>query len=264
MSKVFSFPLRPGRPVWPLTVVGSREIAPRLRRVSLIGESLAGFDYQPGQDLVLGLPTPQGVARRHYTIRAFDRAELRLDVDVVIHGEAPGACWAAGCRIGDPVLAQGPRGRTVINARADWHLFSGDETALPAIAAMLETLPASARAYALIEVGGGEDELPLQTAAELELVWAHRRGPPGPSETLIRQLAAFRFPEGLGQAYVIGETSTVRAQRQGLIARGLAKEQICAEGYWRPGRVGGHDHVDLLDHAARRGRAGSGAAARAG
>jgi hypothetical protein len=26
--------------------------------------------------------------------------------------------------------------------------------------------------------------------------------------------------------------------------RGMSRDQIYAEGYWRPGRVGGHDHVE--------------------
>ncbi len=25
---------------------------------------------------------------------------------------------------------------------------------------------------------------------------------------------------------------------------GLTREQISSEGYWRPGRIGGHDHVN--------------------
>ena len=48
----------------------------------------------------------------------------------------------------------------------------------------------------------------------------------------------------------------MRAQRQGLIARGLPKTQIAAEGYWRPGRVGGHDHVVEPDLMAAFGRGG--------
>lgn len=36
----------------------------------------------------------------------------------------------------------------------------------------------------------------------------------------------------------------VGAQRRHLIARGLTRAQISPEGYWRPGRVGGHDHVE--------------------
>ena len=113
------------------------------------------------------------------------------------------------------------------------------------------TLPASARAFALIEVEGAQDEQPLPSEAQLEALWLHRGGPAAPSAALIERLAAFEFPTGVGHAYVIGETSTVRAQRQGLIARGFPKEQICAEGYWRPGRVGGHDHVESLEERAR-------------
>ena len=45
---------------------------------------------------------------------------------------------------------------------------------------------------------------------------------------------------------MLGETSTIRRQRHDLIARGMGKEQIFGEGYWRPGRVGGHDH--LVEH----------------
>ncbi len=54
----------------------------------------------------------------------------------------------------------------------------------------------------------------------------------------------FSLPPGKGHAYIIGETSNVRRQRHALIARGLPRNQISSEGYWRPGRIGGHDHVD--------------------
>jgi NADPH-dependent ferric siderophore reductase len=52
------------------------------------------------------------------------------------------------------------------------------------------------------------------------------------------------LPHGRGHAILIGETSNVRKQRQNLISRGLTREQIASEGYWRPGRIGGHDHVE--------------------
>jgi NADPH-dependent ferric siderophore reductase len=245
MQQTFSSRLRPARPAWPLVVVGAMDLSPRMRRVSLVGESLEGFAWRPGQDMVLSLPQPGGgVARRHYTIRAFDAAECRLDVDVVLHGASPGASWAATARIGDPVLAEGPRGRTFVSGRADWRLFTGDETALPAIAAMLEALPRGERAFALIEVEDSAEEQPLETRAELEVVWLHRRAPAAAaSRGLVDALAAYELPADDGAAYVIGETATVRAQRQGLIARGVSKDRICAEGYWRPGRIGGHDHI---------------------
>ena len=256
MTQLFTFPAQPARAAWPLVVVGSREITPRLRRVSLIGECLEGFVHRPGQSLVLSLPQPGGaLARRHYTIRDFDREELRLDIDLVAHGQTPGVRWAQSARIGDPILAEGPRGHIGVRHRADWHLFAGDETALPAIAAMIESLPAGARAYVVIEVSGPDEEDQLDTAAELEALWVHRRGPPAAeSAALVEPIRSFQFPDGVGQAYLMGETHTVRAQRHALIARGLPKEQILAEGYWRPGRIGGHDHVEDIGDRVPRGR----------
>jgi NADPH-dependent ferric siderophore reductase len=235
---------RPPLTRWPLTVVGAIDITPRMRRVSLVGEAMEAFEFRPGQDLVLNLPGSDGAARRHYTIRRFDRAEGRLEIDFILHGRSPATTWAKGAAIGDEIVAEGPRGRTSVRGDADWRLFTGDETALPGIAAMIESLPAGEHAIAFIEVAGPEDEQPIETAARLDLTWLHRAGPPrAPSLGLMEALTTFQLPPGVGQACIIGETSTVRAQRQGLIARGLAKEQITAEGYWRPGRVGGHDHI---------------------
>src|SRR5579864_4810080 len=121
MQQTLPFRPRRERPVWPLVVVGAEDVTPRMRRVSLVGESLEAFAWRPGQDMVFSLPQPGGgLARRHYTIRAFDPAECRLDVDVVLHGASPGATWAARARIGDPLLAEGPRGRTFVSGPADW------------------------------------------------------------------------------------------------------------------------------------------------
>ena len=244
----FDFRPQRHRPTWRLTVVAAHDVTPRMRRVSLIGEELGQFRHRPGQDLAFSFPTEGGYARRHYTIRRFDPAERRLDIDMVLHGDSPATRWARGVQLGDQVMAQGPRGRTYVAGRADWRLFTGDETALPAIAAMIEALPAGERAFAFVEVAGPQERQEIPTAAELSLTWLYRDGPPAaPSLGLLDALTTFNLPQGVGQACVIGETSTVRAQRQGLIARGLPKSQIAVEGYWRPGRIGGHDHIIEAD-----------------
>jgi NADPH-dependent ferric siderophore reductase len=236
---------RPPLTRWPLTVVGAHDITARLRRVSLVGETLDSFQYRPGQDLLLTLPDGAGgQVRRHYTIRRFDAGEARLEIDFVLHGLSPATRWARRAAIGDQIVAEGPRGRTTVRGAADWRLFTGDETALPGIAAMIESLPAGETAIAFIEVADAGEEQPIETAATVDITWLHRAGPPrAPSLGLLEALTTFQLPPGDGQACIIGETSTVRAQRQGLIARGFAKDRIAAEGYWRPGRVGGHDHI---------------------
>lgn len=239
-------PRRPPGRLWPLTVVEVSQVTPRMRRVVFAGETLNELDHKPGQDVVLVVPQ-QGpdAARRHYTIRWFDKAATRLAIDFVLHGQtSPAVSWVKSAKPGDRIDAQGPRGRTVINPEADWHLFTGDETCLPAIFAMIESLPEKVRAIAFIEVADEAETQPIDTKADLSLEWIHRNGPAKPSSgALIDRLENLVLPPGQGQAYVIGETSTVRAQRHGLIARGLDKTRIAAEGYWRPGRQGGHDHV---------------------
>jgi NADPH-dependent ferric siderophore reductase len=168
-----------------------------------------------------------------------------VTIDFVIHGHGGlGERWALQARPGDCLEARGPRGRTVVNSNADWHVFVGDETCLPAIFAMLETLPRRARAFAFIEVEDKADRQYLDADCDLDLEWLVRDGPAvAASLPLIERMSLFAPPPGRGHAYVIGETSTVRVIRRGLLARGLDKAQIAAEGYWRPGRQGGHDHI---------------------
>ena len=129
-----------------------------------------------------------------------------------------------------------------------WRLFVGDESTIPPIFAMLESLPAGARAYAFLEVQSDEHRQPLRTAADVELTWLSRGGAAAQasSPALVGAVADFELPPGVGHAYLLGETSTIRRQRHELIARGMPKDRIFGEGYWRPGRVGGHDH--LVEH----------------
>jgi NADPH-dependent ferric siderophore reductase len=239
ISTLTTFIARKGRRAWPLTVVEASSLTPRLTRVRFSGADLDALEYKPGQDVVLEIPHEGGIARRHYTIRRHEAG--MLDIDFVLHGASPANAWVARAKPGDTLVAVGPRGHTYLR-EADWHLFVGDETCIPAIFAMLETLPPEARGHAILEIAEDADRLALDTPATID--WVSRGGaPPGPGRLLADRVEAFRFPPGRGQAYVIGETSTVRSIRHRLLERGLAKDQIAAEGYWRPGRVGGHDHV---------------------
>jgi NADPH-dependent ferric siderophore reductase len=236
---------RPEMPVWELTVIEAFDVTPRMRRVVFTGE-LDAMTYAPGQALVLAMPLPEGgTGRRDYTIRELDKSAGRLSMDFVLHGDTPSPNWARRVQAGDRMLARGPRGRTVFNPAADWHLFCGDETCLPAILHMLETIDPNTRVHVFLEIDGPDDHQPVPSAFASSVTWIHRNGQkPGPSSLLLDQLADFTPPEGRGHAYLIGETSNVRAQRHHVIGWGFSREQISSEGYWRPGRIGGHDHVD--------------------
>lgn len=238
---------RPNLRAWALRVIDSFDATPRMRRVVLTADDIAELDYKPGQALVMMIPGPDGepAGRRDYTIRAFDRAKGTISIDFVLHGDTPGPKWARAARAGDTIEARGPRGNTVLKPQADWHLLSGDETCIPAIAHILEDAPAGTKALVFIEVGGSEDETPIETKADATIRWIHRGDvPAGPSEIMLSAVRDAAFPPGDGHAYIIGETSNVRRQRHALLERGFTRERISSEGYWRPGRIGGHDHVE--------------------
>ena len=230
-----------------LTVVGAQDLTPRMRRVSLSVGGQDAFEPKAGQDLVMMLPDGAGgLGRRHYTIRSYDPATRRVDIDFVLHSRTtPGARFALEAALGQQISAFGPRGRNVIQPSADWRLFVGDETCIPPILAMLETLPAGAQAHAIIETADEADRQPVRSAAEVSVDWISRGGASAQpmSQALIQRLADWTLPPGRGHVYVLGETSTIRRQRHDLLARGLEKDQIFGEGYWRPGRIGGHDHL---------------------
>jgi NADPH-dependent ferric siderophore reductase len=232
-----------------MEVVGARDLNPRMRRVTLTGGDLNELDYKPGQDLVLQMPLGDGTnGRRHYTIRSLDKAAKRLDIDFVLHGDSPAGNWARDARPGTRIEAMGPRGRVVLDPAADWHLFTGDETCIPGILGILETLPSHVHGWAFIEIADATDRQPVTCNARVDIEWLERGGPGGPGDFMLKRLQKFPLRPGQGHAYLIGETSNVRAQRHDLLARGFTKEQISAEGYWRPGRVGGHDHIEERPH----------------
>jgi NADPH-dependent ferric siderophore reductase len=223
---------------WRLIVRDAEQLTPRVRQLRFTAPDLCDMTWVPGQDLVLNLPD---APRRHYTIRAL-RDDV-LTIDFVLHGHGAAAQWAKSARFGDQLVATGPRGRTRLSDAAEWHLFVGDETCIPAIFAMIETLPNGAHAWAFLEVESDAERQSVTTAGDLRVEWIVRNGPARPSALRLDRLKTFETPAGAGHAYVIGETSGVRAQRHWLLANGWSKERITSEGYWRPGRVGGHDHA---------------------
>ncbi|MFG2059518.1 siderophore-interacting protein [Micromonospora sp. NPDC048930] len=240
------------------TVVRTERPTPHLIRLVLGGAELAGLPVGAYTDHYVKLvfppagvvyphptdlatikrqfPAEQWPRLRAYTVRAWDAAAGELTIDVVHHGdEGLAGPWAARLRPGDPVLFTGPGGAYAPDPTADWHLLAGDESALPAIAAALERLPAGARAVAFVEVDGPADELPLASAGAVELRWLHRAGRPV-GEALVEAVRALDFPPGRVHAFVHGEATFVKELRRLLrIDRGVPRDDLSISGYWRRG-----------------------------
>jgi NADPH-dependent ferric siderophore reductase len=222
---------------WDLTVDRVERVTPAMQRVRLTADGLEDVQVDPGQDLMVAVPAEgQQHFRRRYTIRRLDRDARAVDLDIVLHGDGPGARWAAGVRPGDRVEAIGPRGKITLAPDADWHLFAGDESALPATFAMAEALPAGSVAVVVLEVAGPQEQQDLRSPADIRLHWLHRGSAEAKDgSALVDAVAAAELPPGRGHCYLAGELKTVAALRRSLTDRGLAPEQLSPKAYWRSG-----------------------------
>jgi len=220
-------------------VVTTALLTPHMQRIELTAAELDGFGYAPGQDvMVLVAADGNKPVRRRYTIRYLDRPAHRLVIDVVLHGDGPGERWVRSARPGDRIEGIGPRGKIFPDPAADWHLFMGDESALPAILAMTESLPGDSDATLVLEIPEAADEQEVLAAARTRVSWLHRLGgPAGDPAALAAEAAEVELPPGNGHAYLLGEARVVLAMREVLQGRGLPPEQMSPKAYWGRGRA---------------------------
>ena len=262
-----------GRPVHTFEVVRSEQLTPHLIRVVLGGK---GFDtFTPNEftdayvkvvfvtdgvdvgalpqpltlDSFNDLPAEQRPTVRTYTVRRVDTERREISIDFVVHGKhGVAGPWAAAATPGQPVYVMGPSGAYAPDPAADWHLFAGDEAAVPAIGAALEALPDNAIGNVIIEVAGPEDEIELSAPAGVEVRWIYRGGRAdlvpedlaGDNAPLISAVKEATWLPGQVQVFIHGEAQTVMHNLRPYIRkeRGVnSKWAASISGYWRRGRT---------------------------
>ena len=123
---------------------------------------------------------------RTYTLRAVrgEGVDTRLVVDFIVHeGECgPGGSWGAQASVGDRLVLMAPRrgypygGIEFVPGDARSLLLVADETAVPAVAAILEQLGPDAVGHAFLEVPYDADRLTLQHPEGVVVRWLPRDG----------------------------------------------------------------------------------------
>jgi NADPH-dependent ferric siderophore reductase len=240
-----------------LEVLRVEKVTPGMNRVVAGGPGLVDYQHIEFTDAYVKLAfAPRGVTYaeptdiaairrdhpesewprlRTFTVRAFDAAAGDLTIDFVDHGDdGLAGPWAARAQAGDRMYVLGPGGAYAPDPTLDWHLFVGDEAALPAIAAALAAVPHHAGIRAVIEVPNQAEQAYLGFPARAEVIWLVRdRGDRGLAETV----AAMPFPHGTYQAFVHGELATMRQLRTHLLQeREIPVERLSLSGYWRRGK----------------------------
>lgn len=152
--------------------------------------SFEGFD-DSWWETWLSRPEEERGHMRTYTVRDVvgEGADTRLVVDIVVHADdhgepGPGCSWGAAAKPGDRLVLMAPRrghayGGIEFDPGASRQLLLvGDETAVPAICAILEQLPWDATGAAFLEVPLGSDVLTVQHPEGVQVVWLARDGEP--------------------------------------------------------------------------------------
>lgn len=223
---------------------GTERLSPHLVRVRLGGPGFAQFEDRPETDKYVKLkfttPAPEPLAvTRTYTVRSVDAEQGTLDIDFVVHGdEGLAGPWAASAQPGDRIGLMGPGGGFRPDPTADWHLFAGDLSAVPAISSALEALHASApdaSGVAFIEVDAEDAILPIDAPAGVAVMWVV--DPSHNPEALAEHVRAHEWPEGRVQAFAHGERESMKALRRVLsVERELSRADVSLSGYWARGR----------------------------
>lgn len=183
------------------------------------------------------LPADQLPDVRTYTALHPDIEAGTLDIDFVVHGdERIAGPWAAHAQPGDVLLANGPGGAYRPDPDADWHLLAGDESAMPAVMAALEALPADAVVRVILLVDSPAHEPVLALPDGGSVTFAYRDS--ASERPLADAVLALPWLDGRVHAFVHGEADEVmRGVRPYLrTERGLERSQLSISGYWRRGR----------------------------
>lgn len=245
-----------------LEVIRTERLTPHLMRVVLGGEQFDEIEFPTDTDqyikllfadpaLKLERPydlealreqlSPQQMpVTRTYTIRHIDREQKQIWVDFVIHGESGIAGpWAAHAKPGETISFFGPGSGYAPRPEADFHLLAGDESALPAIAAAVESMEAHARGVVVLDVADEDEEIALTTPEGVQVRWLHRGGDFSPENArLAKHLQDMKLPTGDVQVFVHGEREQMKLIRRLLVKDwGMDRRAMSLSAYWAFGRA---------------------------
>jgi NADPH-dependent ferric siderophore reductase len=229
----------------PAMVVAAQRVTPHMRRLAFQGDAFRSYNVSlPGQWVKFLVPTETGAPGegRAYTIRSFDHANGIIQIDFVMHGDCgPVSTWAAAAVVGDRAYLGSPRGGHRIDSTAQWRLLAGDETALPAIASILEILPQDdIPVRVLIEVPSKDDAQPLSGSMNADIQWLARSPGNTPGSLVASRISELELPSEPGQVFAAGEATAIK-RIKGDVMRRAQTTKLDAKGYWL---LGASDHRD--------------------
>jgi len=195
------------------------------------------LDHEGWMAEVLMMPKSRRPWVRNYTIRRSRPGEI--DIEFALHdGDAPAAEWARRARPGDPAGVFDLGVSYLPPDETDWQLLAADESALPAVLAILEGAPTDLAAEVFLEVPAKSDIRAVEAPRGVRVHWLPRLRAGRPGTLALQAVREADLPPGRAYAWVAGEAKLATGLRRHLVQdRGWPRSDIAFLGYWRHGRA---------------------------
>jgi NADPH-dependent ferric siderophore reductase len=234
-------------------VAGVEPRSPHLVLVTLAGPELEGFDIGlpassvrlllPDEGHGLVIPTWNGneflfddgrrPPIRTLTPRRFDPDRSALDVEIVLHGDAPLSRWAEGASVGDRVAVSGTGRGYEVDPEAGSFLLAGDASALPAISVLLESIAAEATVQVLVEVRHADARVELPDHPGATVSWFELEPGAPPGDALVTAVTDAAV-ETDTRVWAAGEAAAMHRIRRHLADdRHVPRSHAVVRGYWK-------------------------------
>ena len=245
-----------------VTVARLTSLTPRLVRVSVAGPELEGLVIdQPAASIRLLLPSP-GTSElvmptwngnefllpdgrrpviRTLTPLRLDSGAHELDLEIVVHEGGAASAWAQAAGEGDEAAVSGPGRGYPVDLEAAGFLLAGDESAIPAIGQLLESLPTEKPVRVIIEVAQPEARLELPNHPGATVEWCDLPAGAPPGDAVVSAVTGAELPAGT-RIWAAGEAAAMQRIRRHLFEdRQIPRSETWIRGYWKRGRAGDAD-----------------------
>lgn len=227
-----------------IQVAATFDLSPHMRRIVLTGAELNDFPANKESAHVkvivpdsnerpsLRLFSKHKRDMRSYTIRKFDDVNKALTIDFAVNDHQGRISeWASNAKMGDYLGIAGPGSVKHTNFEAPWHLFIGDLTALPAIAATLEKLPDDAKGKAFIQVPLQQDMQVFKAPKGIDIEWLV--SPYTQQNLLLDSLKKMQWPELTPAIFLAAEATHVKEIKRYIgNFDNVDKNQLYSSAYW--------------------------------
>lgn len=230
-----------------LEIVSTQQISKNIKRIVFLDNSQKLSSQNESGYIKLPFLDAHGKQiLRSYTIREVNDAQHHVVIDFVSHtndetgfrkNRGLASNWIAQASVGDSLAYMGPGANKSVNHDADWFLFAGDMTALPAIAVNLKHLPSDAKGYAIIEIGDESDKQELDKPDDVSIDWVINTDAKHSVKKMLNAVKEKAWFNGEPYVWVASEFTSAKTLRDYFKQKEHNRKQRYVSSYWKLGET---------------------------